>query len=412
MYSYGAQRFGWQTDLYWNAIFAAQGAGLEIGLPAAGAFVAYRASYQRAFLIRPFSTPIRNWVRVCWRAAWPAVVGLTVGTALTLFYTLQASGRPVGGFNAWVLAAFLSMAIVALTSSYIVGRLLPARGSIVIAILINYEWQLYPQLDGIPPWVRIVSGYVIWDSAFTPYLQTATGAIVAPVVLGIGLLVGACFLVARWIKKPSWSGVLLCVAAVAASIAVASTAAAKVDPRAYEPRADSALVCKGQSPKICLLPEQQSLAATATRTGISRTWRSAEAQSVELPRTVVSKYYGFTRPASRSRTAYVLLDERPSVQDVQYAYVSSIVHSYDCNPEEVSADDESRDEGAIIALARVSGLNAASALANYAGAGEGQSPVVRQVERRFNLQSASATKAFLKSYFSNRTEECMSGGPQ
>ncbi|MFD5699642.1 DUF7224 domain-containing protein [Streptomyces lasiicapitis] len=237
------------TDRYWEAATAQITTVGIIPLSlcaAAGAWEAARLKRSRLASGAAVRTPLAvalSQLRVVWG----------VGLACVLWALACVAGWAKDGPRGPDLrvVGLLCLLLVAYTAvGYAAGWLFPGVLAVPAVAVATFLWLSYP-VTIEPFWLRQLNGTNLTECcAYDRTLDTR--ALAAPALVATGLLVAAVVAVVARAWTARLAGLLPLALAVLVAVPL-------VDPLGFDPtknRDTSALTCAGESPKVCLWPEQ------------------------------------------------------------------------------------------------------------------------------------------------------------
>lgn len=346
---------GWSTAPSWNNFLAKSGLGLTIILPLVAGIAAWEAHRFRALSGSSSRSTSRPALLVIWSQVWQpaAVVGICYLLAFVGFGS--RNGWPQAGVgDARIPLAFLFMTFGAIGFGYLLGSFIDAVVAVPVSIFVMFTWATYPSMDGENLSWRNISGFSLWDSAPTFGLVPDAGALVAPVVVGLAIVLVA---VVVSLRRRRLGLSLVGVVVIAAAILFANTAVEGTRPYPYAERAQSELVCTTERLDICLWPEQDALIGASVRSDLTTAVASAERAGLPLPTRIASVSPDFVGSLDADQTPLYIVDNSGSTESLLRAYVEGIVSGRVCSQFEFTESNEWALWRARYAVALVVGLD-------------------------------------------------------
>ena len=281
---------GWVAAPYWDDLVARAGLGLGLALPLAAAIAAWESNRFLAHGTQKFPGMwMHSRARVMVGLAVPILGSVVLGYVLALFGLLIVNGVPTGAPSPAVPVAFLCMTAAATAAGMLAGRYLPRAIAATVSAVAVFSWATFPQMDGNNLSWRNITGFSLWDSAFSPYFVSDGRAVTAASILALVLMVafGAIASLRSGLRPLAASAITLtAVAAIVAAVTGAIGVAEGTKPYPYAHRSSDDLQCSEQY-KTCLWPE---LTATSPQLGKTLSqWRARLTSSgIEVPPQITS----------------------------------------------------------------------------------------------------------------------------
>jgi hypothetical protein len=138
---------------------------------------------------------------------------------------------------------------------FALGLRLPVTVAAPAAMIVSFVWQVMIRTVQ-PGWTHLLTGQSL-EACCSPDIDLAPVAVVAPVLVGLGIAAAGCVLIVR---RPSvvtlaFAGVLL----LAGLVPAASLASTQPTGDPYVPRGEDQLVCAASIPAVCVWPEHRAL---------------------------------------------------------------------------------------------------------------------------------------------------------
>jgi hypothetical protein len=372
---------------YWLAVTAQSAIFLYLSSAPAAASAALEGSRFRRAAAELQATG-RPHASIVLQQIWPSlVVGGLIQTFGLLLLSRDSIGAP-GGPPMLLLLAFAVIIVFHTLLGYLLGRTLPTVLSVPLAVLISYVWLGFAWATPYFP-LRYLAGLALsgccaLDETMPSAAPWAAIAFSAIAAAGFALFV---------IIRARRTQIATAVAAIAIGTCLATGAAAGValaddlPGEPHQPRPVAELRCEGESPEICLYPEQES---DQTRLVLTGAYDAIESAGLSLaPRIAASNQ------PSTTDTYNMAINFQPTADELVYSYATSFLQPTvvgDCED-----DYEARMEAAAIVVSwltaqAASGVEGASGLA-YGFFGTGESGARRLQTLPLESQAAWITQS-------------------
>jgi hypothetical protein len=260
----------WIVVGYWESVTAQSGFLVGFIAPACAACAAWEGARLRASLVLD-GTPVRSSLTI---AVWSLAPVFVLGaSAVALALMLQA--RLAWGYPGIPSVDLLLLQLLVIAShiavGHVLGRILPMVAALPTALIGSFLWLAYPA-SLTTFWVRQLNGQNLTECCALN--QVAHGrALLAPTLVAAGVLAG--FLVLH-LARHTWTRLLAAVPLCLALVAGAQIAA-PLGYAAAKDRDRDELICSGDTPVVCLWPEQRAEAVMIHTWGSDAGRRLAEA---------------------------------------------------------------------------------------------------------------------------------------
>lgn len=250
--------------------------------------------------------PARSELQVaCDRLLPVAVLGLLgLATALAA-YAPYAVGTP-GGPNAVVLATGYAVVLGHLALGYVVGRRLPRFLGAAAMLITGYFWGFWPAALAEPSWLRHLNGQGLVECCALDQVPAVRG-LAATALFSAGVVAATLVLLTLSRGTLRVAVAWCCVgAATVGSVVLA-------EPLGFDgtrPRQAAHLRCTGDSPTVCLWPEQRAHRKTFVK-GASGAAERLRAVGVRPPARVEFGTVAPSRTEVLTATATSLLPAEP-----------------------------------------------------------------------------------------------------
>ena len=267
----------WATTGYWQSASGKATYLLFMIAPAAALTGAWEGGRIRRARVTG-RAPVRSGLRIAFAHLLPVFAMVAVGVT-TAFAATASTARGAPGFpNPWMVLLCLAVGCSHAVLGYALGLLLPVPVSLPLCLAASYVWTAY--VGTVEPlWLRYLTGMYLDDCCALDQVP-ATGALVAPVVMALGLAAAGGLLI---VVRRRLAAALGAVAAVAVGFALAVWPVHHLGASPTQTRTGTR--CAGTAPRVCLWPEQQQ-AADLIRLTVHTGYARLAAAGVRLPDTV------------------------------------------------------------------------------------------------------------------------------
>lgn len=240
------------TIASWDSVTAQSTIVLGFISAACGACAAWEASRIQTARVLDWA-PTRSRLRIATEHLAPtSALGLTALAATLAVYAPPALGGP-GLPNPAILATAYLVVLGHIAAGYLLGLKAPRLLAAAVMLIGGYLWGFWPAALGETPWLRHLNGQGIGECCSLDQ-EPSLRSLGATAVFSLGPVAAA--LVVLLLKEgrrrtaSAWALFLVC----------ALTAVMSAVPLGFDgtrPRDASALQCTGDTPQVCLWPEQQ-----------------------------------------------------------------------------------------------------------------------------------------------------------
>lgn len=304
---------------YWVSTFTNASIFLIFSCPVGSASAAIAAARARRAGI--WSLPLaRGRVVITLRLLLPPFVAALAVQLFGLYVLASATWGAPGRIPFEVVLAWVSILTFHICVGYLLGRFLPLAVSIPLAIFFSYCWLGFTwAVDYFP--IRYLAGLIITACCSVDTVLDER-AIVAVVVFSLGMSVALLLLATTPPRGSHWSaGLVAAVAAVAFAlvaviVGINASQGLSSQPVAARGRAD--LLCTGDSPTICVYPEQ--LQGHDPRPTLATAYHNLRDAGVALPAEVTTSNSNEDRSSLR-----VVVTTRPTTLQLVYTISAALL---------------------------------------------------------------------------------------
>jgi len=339
----------------WDGLVALSASGFIVTLPVLAAAAAWEGARMSRAAVDRFPSN-RTRVRVLWGRVWPFFLCSFLGHSVALVSVIDHSGLPVSGYpNPLLIVGFLSMVTVTIGCGVALGTVIHPTLSIPLAALALYQWMARPLFDGNNVSWRHITGDSLWSVGDSPYYVVDVRAIIAPTLVAVAVAVVACLALALHFRPLKF---LVGSVIVGTSIFCAVLVCAGVSANPTSPRPDSALVCSGKTPQVCLWPEQ-----IAENSSTENTLRQAYARAASIIRLPDSVTVG----GNANETLNLRFPLRAGAIQLQFALGTAIGNWVSCGVEPADNTSYRARLEVLLAARLVTGVPPGAALPEAVG---------------------------------------------
>lgn len=246
---------------YWDATLASSGIFIILSSPICAVVSAIEGSRLRVGRGTQIQ-PTRSGTAIYWQRLWPSLALGAVLQAVAFLLAARASWGAPGIPNPWFFVAFMAVIAAHSALGLLLGRLVPLPIGIPVALLLSFGWLGFAwAVPFFPP--RYMAGLSLSDCCRVQYAMdpraVATTIVFNTAVFGV-LFLCAASLATRLQRRTARRRAIASAAFVAIAVVVSLAIAAPLGPYPTQPRAASDSHCEGDSPTICLFPEQERTA--------------------------------------------------------------------------------------------------------------------------------------------------------
>ncbi|HEX5541508.1 MAG TPA: hypothetical protein VFX60_08075 [Micromonospora sp.] len=297
------------TEGYWTAVIAKAGLLLFIIAPICALAAAWEGARYRRGELHDYPALRPQWQIVAVAVAPSMLLGVLGVSLASVMLAPRAVGAP-GIPNPWLLLVYLLVVAAHVMVGYTIGRWFLPAIALPAALLGSYVWLAYPA--GITPaWLRHLNG-LSFEACCAIDQMPATRAMIGTGVLASGVIITVVVaLRSGRVSRLIGAGCLVL------SGAVAVGAVWPLGPSAAEPRTGQQS-CAGESPTICLWPEQEGARQTIDQT-LRPAYANLAAAGIALPPTVA------TQDTPATDQLFVPMEAVPRSTDLLWSLIVSIV---------------------------------------------------------------------------------------
>lgn len=243
--------------IYWTDITAKAAGLIRIVAPVGAGFAAFEANRIRQQReLRQVS--VRNSGMVLFSRLMPLWAVSLVLVALSVALSASAKGAPWGWPSWRVLLVYTLATLGYLCFGAIVGQLIHAVVAVPLAIVLVFVAIGFPP-SFEPFWIRHLTGDV--SDCCRTYQELATGAMLAPSIIGMALTVAA--LVVSQVRR-KLVAVLVVVVLASGAVLLAKPLVSNLGWAPVQARA-SAVVCASATVEVCVWPEHRDRLAAVSK---------------------------------------------------------------------------------------------------------------------------------------------------
>lgn len=264
-------------------------------------------------------TTVRSPLSVFFQQTWPSLLAGLGVQAFAIMLMMRGAAVPPGPPPFLLLTAYVAIIAFHTALGYFLGRVLPVAVSVPLALFLSYVWLGFSWSVGYFP-LRYLAGLALVSCCRVDQSMPAAAplaAIVFSLVAAIGLVVATLGrtqqnALSRWVT--AGASLILIIGATSLGLNIARD----LGPQPFEPRASADLHCRGESPQICLYPEQEN---DQTRELLTHAYRNVKATGIPLPPTIVASSRASTEQALNMA---ISTEQNPSM--LIYSFSTSFLH--------------------------------------------------------------------------------------